>query len=84
MLENPIFTDESPEYRACKESGKRLHAKMKVEGFELTGVGVGVSSDRKRPTIHIRLHHKPSTPKVLETLEGFEVNIVVTGALEAQ
>ena len=83
MAENSILTDDSPEYRACKEAGKRLYAKMKDEGFELTGVGIGVSSDRKRPTIHIMLHHKPRSPRVPDNFEGFEVNIEVTGTLRA-
>lgn len=79
-----ILTEDSPEYRECKAAGKRLHAKMKDEGFELTGVGVGVSADRKHPTIHILLHHKPQSPKVPNNFEGFEVNIEVTGAIRAQ
>jgi len=83
MITDMGLTDDSPEYRACKAAGKRLHAKMKDEGFELTGVGVGISADRKQPAIHIMLHHKPQSPKVPETFEGFEVDIVITGTIRA-
>jgi hypothetical protein len=76
-----MSTDDPPEFRACKEAGKRLYNQLKSQGFQLTGVGIGSSSDQKRPAIHIRLHHKPSSPKVPETFEGFEVNIVVTGTI---
>lgn len=76
-----ILTEGSPDFMKCKEAGKRLHAQMKSEGFQLTGVGVGVSADRKHPTIHIMLHHKPKSPKIPETFEGFQVDIVVTGAI---
>ena len=78
-----ILTDDSPEFRACKLAGSRLYDQLKNQGFHLTGVGVGVSADRKHPAIHIQLHHKPKSPKVPETFDGFEVNIVVTGTIRA-
>jgi predicted Fe-Mo cluster-binding NifX family protein len=78
-----ILTEGSPDFIKCKEAGKRLYAKMKDEGFQLSGVGVGISGDRKRPTIHIMLHHKPKSPKVPETFEDYEVDIVVTGTIRA-
>lgn len=76
-----ILSDDSPEFRACKEAGKRLHSQLKDQGFQLTGVGVGVSADQKRPIIHIMLHHKPKSPKIPETFDGFEVNLLVTGTI---
>jgi hypothetical protein len=78
-----LLTDESPEFRACKAAGSRLYDQLKIQGFQLTGIGVGVNATRTSPTIHVMLHHKPRSPKIPETFEGFEVNIVVTGTIRA-
>jgi hypothetical protein len=81
MTKRPVLTESSPEFRACKAAGSRLYDQLKNQGFQLTGVGVGVSADRKHPTIHINLHHKPRSPKIPNTFEGFEVDIGVTGTI---
>jgi hypothetical protein len=78
----PILTEESSDFTECKKAGKKLYQQLKNQGFELTGVGVGINGDRTSLTIHIMLHHKPSTPKIPTEFEGFEVDLEITGDIQ--
>ena len=78
-MTKPILTEDSPAFLDCKRAGKKLHQKLKDQGFALTGVGVGVNGARTHPTIHILLHHNPRSPKIPTEFEGFEVDLVITG-----
>lgn len=82
MTTKPVLTDGSPDFIECKKAGKRLYQQLKNQGFELTGVGVGISGDRTALTIHIMLHHKPETPKIPTEFEGFEVDLEITGTIQ--
>ena len=81
MTGKSILMDSSPDFIRCKEAGKRLYQQLESQGFELTGVGVGVNATRTAPTIYIMLHHKPKSPKVPSEFEGFKVDIAVTGTI---
>jgi hypothetical protein len=82
MTTKPILTEGSADFTECKKAGKKLYQQLKNQGFELTGVGVGISGDRTALTIHIMLHHKPGTPKIPTEFEGFEVDLEITGDIQ--
>jgi hypothetical protein len=75
------LTIDSPESVRCKEAGKRLYQSLKDAGYDLTGVGIGLSKDKKNPAIHMMFKRKPKRGTVPPTFEGYEVNVVVTGVI---
>jgi hypothetical protein len=82
-MSKSILREDSTDSLDCKRAGKKLYQQLMEQGFELTGVGVGINDKRTAPTIHIMLHHKPSSPKIPTEFEGFEVDLVITGTITA-
>jgi hypothetical protein len=78
-----ILTENNPEYRRCERAGLSLYDELGKLGFELSGVGMGVSLDQKHPAIHMLLQHKAAKQNIPSTYKGFEVKIIITGKIKS-
>jgi len=76
------MTNNDAEFIKCKDAGKRLYKKLSDAGIELTGVGVGLSTDKQSPAIHMMFKHKPKIAPP-DKFEGYEVQVIVTGKIRA-
>jgi hypothetical protein len=81
MSDTLRLTAKHPEAIACKNSGKKLYDYLSKLGLDLTGVGVGLSSDGQKPAIHIMLKKETGQELIPKSYDNYEVKTIITGEI---